>query len=64
MIYIISEKEDLTTDLVIEWLLDNNVIFCRINDFDFKNIKLSMSNLDIFSNATKIWQKRVAAIGK
>lgn len=56
MIYIISEKKDLTTDLVIEWLLDNNVVFCRINDFDFRNIKLSMSNLDIFSNATKIWQ--------
>ncbi len=65
MIYIISEKTDLVTDLVTEWLISKKKKFIRINDDTFVNstskIQASFSNTSVFQNASKIWQRRGGA---
>lgn len=58
MIYIISEENDLITDLVVEWLIDGNVDFKRINDKGFEDVVFTLKNMSIFQNAKKIWQRR------
>jgi len=62
MIYIISEKTDLITDLVTEWLSSKKKKFTRINDDVFLNstskIQTSFSDTSLFKNASKIWQRR------
>ena len=62
MIYIISEKTDLMTDLVIEYLVARNAKFKRYNDDTFCPSSFYLSNegqsLSPFINAGKIWNRR------
>ena len=53
MIYIISEKKDLVTDLVIEWITTKRKQFKRFNDDEFvKDHSL------LKSNVSKLWLRR------
>lgn len=55
MVYIFSEKSDPITDLVTEWLVNNNTDFKRFNDDDFiENSYLLSKNEAV----TKVWQYR------
>ncbi len=62
MIYIISEKTDMVTDLVTEWLNHKGRNFKRFNVGDFVKSKVLMSSNDNeimeLKNATKVWQRR------
>lgn len=54
MICIISEDADLTTDLVVEWVISQKTRFVRFNDSAFTNCSSFLSGSDV----TKIWIRR------
>ncbi len=62
MVYIITESNDLMTDLVIDWFVSYNIPFKRINDNKFLNCTLRIDKQTIdkstFSDATMIWHRR------
>ncbi len=62
MIYIISEKRDMTTDLVVEWLISRGKSFTRFNNNDFVKSITTISNTEdhigVFANAEKVWHRR------
>lgn len=47
MIYIISEKHDVTTDYIIEWLLSKNQCFERLNTESFEKLSFNFSSGEI-----------------
>ncbi len=62
MIYLISEKKDLVTDLVIEWLLAKGRAFKRYNDNAFVATNTCLSNqeeqIEELKDVEKVWQRR------
>lgn len=62
MIYIISEKVDLVTDLVIEWIVTNNKSYRRLNDDDFICGSSEINDLEyrnsMLEDAKKVWHRR------
>lgn len=62
MIYIISENQDLVTDLVVEWLVAREKDFKRYNDLDFIKSNTTINQTQDYTEewklATKVWQRR------
>lgn len=66
MILVLSEHSDISTNMVIDWLLYYKVAYHRVNSSDFfyrhNNYNISISNVysegSLYSNIEKIWLRR------
>lgn len=58
MVYILSEENDLSTDLVLEWLKNNSTKFIRINDNKFSTISIGIEKISPFNQDDVIWHRR------
>lgn len=58
LVYIISQEQDIVTDLVEEWLISYKIPYKRIDDDSFISISMDFNNLDFFNGASVIWHRR------
>lgn len=58
MLYIISEKKDIVTDLVEEWLIHHNTSYKRINVEEMMKLTFSFDNDYLLNDVSLVWHRR------